>query len=671
MDNKGPLYRGTVPVLGAHEKLEAPFDPYEYQSQMDDLKRRADTLMKSARRSGCREEMMVAYATQQLLDHNNPRYLEAISMLRRFPVTIDEFIDSKEYMGGTDYEVYPSIRGELRAMNPDVFVGEPPVIEAYLAGSTGSYKTARSLVTNLYQLYLLTCFDRPQRLFNLSPSTPIVFMFQAPSADIADKVLYRPFRDMFTNLPYTRKWIDYDKYKESELHIDNNIQAYPRLPNVEQLVGQAIIGGAIDECNFYTVISQSKQAPGPSGEGGHFDQAQINYNTISRRRENRFQTSGISIGCLVFSSSIRYMNDFLERRVAAAEKNSEPNRHISRAKIYDFLWPRSRVSNDTFRLLVGKKEYGTRILEDFEREGRHYPVGAHIENVPVNYKTQFMDDPEGALRDVLGIASDTITPFITKREKIYAAFEQAKQRGVNSYVVKQNVDLLYDGMPVIDPSKLPRDKSTLRYIHVDLAYKSDRCGIAVVKPAGHIDVLSEDGITETLPFLEVELALSIKPHPNMELEIADVRQWIINLQEVHGIPIATVSYDGFESKESRQLLRKAGINSRLISVDKTMEPYQDFKRALYQDRLAIVENELLATEIANLEYRADKDKVDHPPKGGKDVADAVAGAVYSASQSRVIRSQSTVSGNLRERVRSKSVKRRSFRVKNTVDNQSE
>lgn len=193
----------------------------------------------------------------------------------------------------------------------------------------------------------------------------------------------------------------------------------------------------------------------------------------------------------------------------------------------------------------------------------------------------------------------------------------------------------------------------------------DRCGIAVVKPTGHVQVISEDGIAEMLPSFNVELAITIKPHPNKELEIAELRQWIVNLQEIHGIPIAAVSYDGFQSKESMQLLRKVGINSKYVSVDRTLEPYTDLRRALYQGRVAFVKNDILSEELANIEFNAKKGKVDHSPRGTKDLSDAVAGALYSAAQSRVIRVETKVTGSVHERkahkLERRNIRRRSLR----------
>ena len=98
-----------------------------------------------------------------------------------------------------------------------------------------------------------------------------------------------------------------------------------------------------------------------------------------------------------------------------------------------------------------------------------------------------------------------------------------------------------------------------------------------------------------------------------------------------------ISYDGFQSRESIQILRKTGIRAEAISVDRNLEPYEYLRSALYQGRLAMVDSEPLRLELAQLELDAKRDKVDHPPRGSKDVADAVCGAVYAASRWRSIR----------------------------------
>lgn len=597
---------------------------------------------------------IVENAMRKIIEEDNYHYASAIMMMKRVPVDINEFMESPEFLAGSTnravLDVWPSLKRDIRIMNPDVWVGEKPVFEAFLGGATGTGKTISGSITNLYQLYLLTCFDEPQRLFNLSKFTQIIFLFQSTSTLVADRAIYRPFRQMFLAMEYTKKHVIYEKYKESSLILpDLNIEVATSIPNVESMVGQAIIGCILDEVNFYEVIEQSKKATGPRGLGGHYDQAEEAYTTISRRRASRFTTQGPSIGCLCVSSSTRYASDFLDRRIEKAIKNDQKNIYWARHKQYE-IQPAEKYSGNKFKLLIGTKDYPTQVLEDDAREGKDYPKGGKIELVPIENRDAFVDDPENALRDIIGIATEAITPFITQRDKIVEAMNLGTQSRLINWTTQDEYDLARDGMPVIDPKKLPADRDTPRFLHVDLSISTDRCGIAVVKPTGFMKVVDGEGnAPEALPTFELEMAITIKPAPHRNLDISEVRQFVMALRSKYGINIVSANYDGYMSRESIQLLQKTGMQSKVLSVDKTIEPYMDFRRAIYQGRIALLDHELLATELSQLEHNVVKNKVDHPPKGTKDISDAVCGAFYAASRNRVVRADAHVIGHTRQR----------------------
>lgn len=625
-------FTNELNIFADQQKILLKHDPAEYERRMKHMKTQAERMLKNAQGTDKRMYQITANAVLQLLEHENPEYLRALTQMNKMPVTIDEFIESPEFLGNL-IDIWPTIRQDARAMNPDVFLGQEAVTEAYLAGATNTAKTTLGIVTNLYQTYLTTCFDRPQRLFRLSDVTPLVLFFTSTSPRNADNTIYRPFRNLFLGMPYVQKWVEYDKYKEAKLVLGNGLEVFSSAATVEAMVGQAIMGGIIDEVNFLSVVQQSKQVVDSSGNGGLFDQAEIAYNTLSRRRASRFHTTGISLGCISVSSSVRYLGDFLDRRINQCVANREPNRFWSRRKTYEVLTP-EKYAKERFKLLIGGRTHSTRILDDDDVEGIDYPAGAQTELVPVNYKVQFEADPENALRDVCGIATNSIAPFITKREKLLEAFDRSNALGMEQYINKQICNVHKDGMPLVYADKLPFDRESGRFVHVDLAFAKDRCGIAVVRVNGVKRVQTDAGVYEDLPNFEVEMIVAIEPHSTKEIDIAEVRQWILNLEQIYGIPIAKVSYDGFNSKESIQVLNKAGIKSELISVDRTIEPYEYFRRAIYQDRVAIIPHELALTELGNVEYLVTKGKVDHPKNLSKDAADAIVGAIYSASKSR-------------------------------------
>lgn len=98
------------------------------------------------------------------------------------------------------------------------------------------------------------------------------------------------------------------------------------------------------------------------------------------------------------------------------------------------------------------------------------------------------------------------------------------------------------------------------------------------------------------------------------------------------------------STDTMQMLRKRRIHTELLSIDKQMLPYQDLRDAIYDERIEFPEVvmkrkrsdakevDVLIAELTELGYTPNGLKVDHPPGGSKDIADAVAGTVHNIMQ---------------------------------------
>ncbi|MCH7995906.1 MAG: hypothetical protein IIB57_15880, partial [Planctomycetes bacterium] len=188
--------------------------------------------------------------------------------------------------------------------------------------------------------------------------------------------------------------------------------------------GQAICGGILDEMAFMAVIEQSTQVPGPRGQGGRFDQAELVHREAINRRNRSFTTRGISIGTICVLSNTRYQGDFLDRRLKELENRNQPHVYYRRLKRHE-LRPEDVAAvrrKDTIRVLVGTEQYQTRVLKEDEDVGD----AAHVEFIPRHYEYQFRDDPESALRNICGISTGVIRPFIPQRNKIADAFGAAR-----------------------------------------------------------------------------------------------------------------------------------------------------------------------------------------------------------------------------------------------------
>jgi len=493
--------------------------------------------------------------------------------------------------------------------------------KVFITGNSG--KSEISKITTLYHLYLLSCIDVPQALYGLPKTTSIVFAILAAKPHVTKKVLYAPMRSLVESMPYFMKHLRPTKLVESEMIFEEkNIRIVPGGAEAETVLGEAIIGGIIDEINFMNVVLKSKRAEVSTGRAGIYDQAQTIHNTVTRRKKGRFISQGPLLGIVCTSSSTRYKGDFTDKRKTQVAKNHEKGVYIYDKPQYE-VWPQERYCGDKFRMMVGNDVVGdTRILGDAEVPKE----GTLVLNIPIEYLSDFQSDPHSALRDVCGVSTSSINPFIRRRFKVYEACDQGAEEGLASFLEKDNVILGVDDMPMVLPAHYCANPSRPRYVHIDLSTTGDRCGIAMVRFDGMTDVTRSNGVIEKLPVVSVELACSIEPDVNNEIQFAEVRTWVKQLRDQYGYPIKAVTYDGVFSIESIQQWRKQGMKTGHMSVDRTSVPYKQFRDAMYDGRIRMFNQPVLIEELFDLEYDEVKDKVDHPVGSSKDVADSVCGA---------------------------------------------
>ncbi len=403
------------------------------------------------------------------------RALRQLDVRKPFPVTIDQFLEDPDFLGYLrgDFAVWDAHRDRVRAMNPDVVCGDAPVVEVALGGASGTGKTTLAWINIAYQFYLLTCFRNPQRVFGLAPVTPIVFTVQSLSQAITKLVIYQPLRTMLTSMPYVQKWCAWDRQRDGQLDFDDNLHVIPVLARGASLQGQAIIGGILDELAFMAVIEQSKQVAGPRGLGGRFDQAREVHAQTTTRRNRSFGRAGVSIGCVCALSNTCYRGDFMDRLLAFTAENA-PEGHIGERLRRHEVEPgdvRDVRRGDVVSVQVGSDYHPTKLLEGDDDGAAE---GAEVVQVPARYRTDFLLDPDKALREVVGIASAAIRPFFRQRNKIVDAFNRGAELGLVPYVDVQDADLHEHGMPQWVPERMPSDVHVPRYFHVDLSKNRDR-----------------------------------------------------------------------------------------------------------------------------------------------------------------------------------------------------
>jgi len=108
-----------------------------------------------------------------------------------------------------------------------------------------------------------------------------------------------------------------------------------------------------------------------------------------------------------------------------------------------------------------------------------------------------------------------------------------------------------------------------------------------------------------------------------------------------GFDITSCTFDGYQSIYLQQLLIQHGIQSDIVSVDRSRKPYDTLKGLLYQGKVKLYNYLVVLRELKELVID-ESGKVNHPKEspqrlkeegikaGSKDVADSLAGAIYAA-----------------------------------------
>lgn len=509
----------------------------------------------------------------------NPEYEER-------PVDIETFIKSNDYLNLSEH-IRQRILDELKVIFPETPKGGKvsTYLEVVLMCGIGWGKTYFSALLMIYMIYLVLCMKNPQKFYGLSPGTPIHFMLMSNSERQARDVIFTNMKTLIDNSP----WFQlggraYDQNIQTQLIFPKQIYLIPGNSQETFFEGYNILGGIIDEADAH------KKTP-------EKDYAEEGYRAITRRIVSRFQDKGV----IVIIGSPKTIDGFLMTRFKAGEE--DPVVLTKSVPTWDSLEGTGRLSGKTFdftHVMIGKY----RKSDDCTM------------HIPIEYKRQFDENPEKALRDLAAIPFYAVSPYFTMIDKV----ENYPQTRPIPY---DENNVLYDWF---------EGESAKNYwMHIDLASKHDSVGVGL----GHIEDFKQfEG--EWRPVVDLDMLMRIQAPVGGEILFGDIRHLIYNLIK-RNFNIIKVTFDGWQSIEMMQQLTQQGVNCELLSVDKTMIPYENLKQTMYESRFQSHEMKKFVEELLHLELIEGK-KIDHPAKGSKDVSDAAAGTVHNIVTSSEARS---------------------------------
>jgi len=545
-----------------------------------------------------------------LADKGDEFHLKAARLLHKYPVSVREFVTGADYLN--DHSIYPKNLAALEQLNnaDGLRIGSQ-YTEAILAGGIGVGKTSIAIISLAYQIYQLTCLKNPQALFDLSPTSEIVFAVQSPTEKLAKSVGYGRLREMILGARCFKGLNSPDSKIKSEMKFRNGVVLRPLSGATTAALGQNVLGGMLDEIAFANYVQRSTR----TRDQDVFDQAEQQYNTIAKRRKSRFMKNGRLPGLLCLVSSPQHPDDLLERKLR--EASSDSSVYVYRERLWDVK--ASSYSEERFSVFVGDENRPPRILAEHEEK-----ESGMVDEVPVDFLTDFERDIDGAIRDICGRPSLAISPFFRNKARVLDAFKG------NNIINLEAVDFTTQKIQR-KKGEYFQDPHRPRWVHCDLALTRDSAGLAI----GHVQSFHEfEG--ELKPIIVVDMVLEILPPKLGEINFQEIRNLLYRLRKSQSLNIKWVSFDGYQSSDSRQLLAQRGFETGLVSMDKTIEPYECLRTAIYDGRVLIPPHVKLQRELLSVEYDLRKGKVDHPTHGSKDVADALAGVVYGLTNRRAV-----------------------------------
>ena len=590
-------------------------------------------------------------AVDELIYRDNPNFIKVIRLMKRLPVTIEQFITDPEYLGTNTY--WPQVVEDLKIMCPDVWVGEIQPTEVILTGAIGIAKTLRTNICLCYALYCLTCFENPHLAFDLLKDKPIVIGCTAARVKTARDNVYSPVRSMFLGMRYTQRYkINYDKDTESELKLtDINVTFSVFRPDLEHILGFDLIACSVEEANTMLLVEKSKKAV-EGGDNAMYDQAERFIHEALNRRKSRFATQEkktIAIGGIYVVSSANHEKDYTSKIKNNIKRlGKEPTQLVFDQRAWDVM-PSWKYSKETFPILISTKDYAGKILTPEEVATKQYPPNARIEHVPITWLNDFTRNFDKAQRDIVGVSSTCTDVFIRKPEAIREAMFKYSEMGFKYFLNGYNYNTGTEGMPRVIEENLPTDKNAARVISTDLATSGDACGISMSRILGKsIEiVIDEEGkkVSQERPVFMVEFAISIRASKGIEVDIDEVVNFIVKLKQYYGLNIVLFSFDKWQSKAARQRITRLGFKTKEFSTRLEPGAYEMFKSELYASRVILPDNEDLFSELIFLQKDETSGRIDHAPGHNNDISDSMVSSLFLLTTTRGIKTQARVYEN--------------------------
>lgn len=535
-------------------------------------------------------------------------FLEALEedAFEERPVDIEEFVTSKDYLGLpplSEYQ-YMMIKASTQIYKRETLTklyGEEEAEkrwrqtcnEVIFQLGKGSGKDYTSTIACSYVVYLLLCLKDPARYYGKPPGDSIDIINVAINAVQAQQVFFKGFQNRITRC----RWFD-GKYqaKVSSFIFDKGITVHSGHSQRESWEGYNLLFAVLDEISGFDLDSTTGNEQAKT--------ASAIYKMFRGSVDSRFP----QFGKVLLLSFPRFKNDYIQQRYneVVAEKEIVIRKHTfkvdedlpdgTEGNEFSIEWEEDHIIS-----------YNTPRVFALKRPTWEINPTINIKDLAMN----FYSDPIDALSRFACMPPESIDAMFTSREKVETAFS--------------NLNIPIDESGQFKEWFQP-EPDKMYYIHVDLAQKHDHCAVTMAHVDRWVTMKMAGAYTNAQPYVIVDAVKYWTPTKEKAVDFTEVKNYIISLKQ-RGFNIKRVTFDRWNSFDMMEQLKSYGMNCETLSVAK--KHYEDMLLCVMEERIRGPKLNLLIDELMELRI-VKKDKVDHPRKGSKDLADATCGAIYNA-----------------------------------------
>jgi len=522
------------------------------------------------------------------------------------PVDVKTFVQSPDYLGqpilsDIQYEIVEAMSQIYRKEDLIEIMGDIEGSrhfakytknELILQLGKGSGKDFISTVACAYVVYKLLCLKDPAIYYGKPAGDAIDIINVAVNAQQAKNVFFKGFKTKIEKSPWFA-----GKYnaKADSVEFDKAITVYSGHSERESHEGLNLLMAVLDEISGFVseVVSGNEQGK----------TADNIYKAFRGSVDSRFP----DLGKVVLLSFPRYQGDFISQRYESviADKETIERTHtfiMNEDLPHTDPGNQFQISWDEDNIL----QYKIPRVYAFKRPTWEVNPTRKIED----FKLAFYTDLGDAMMRFACMPTYSSDAFFKQIDKVEKCMNT--RNPVDSF-------RRFDETFVPDPEKT-------YYVHADLAQKHDKCAVAIAHVDKWVNIQVIKDYEQVAPIVVVDAVAWWEPRAEGPVNLSEVKQWIMNLRR-QGFNIGMVSFDRWQSFDIQNELQAVGIRTETVSVAK--KHYEDLAMMIYEERVSIPRIPILLEEMSELKIMKGN-RVDHPRKKSKDLADAVTGAVFGA-----------------------------------------